>query len=88
MADMLIVDAYRNILEASASIAKSFHVSDSHAHKVFDLYIKLGRLSLTDAISIDKVHPYIDSNCRYEAPSLIHLLCLKGLGIIAPYFYP
>ena len=37
-ADMLIVDAYRNLLETSASIAKRFHVSDSHAHKVFDRY--------------------------------------------------
>lgn len=88
MADMLIVDAYRNILETSASIAKRFHVSDSHAHEVFDRYVKLGRLPLTDAISIDKVHPDMDGDCRYEDPSLIHLLCLKGLEIIALYFYP
>ena len=34
--DLLIVDSYRNLLETSASIAKRFHVSDSHAHEIFD----------------------------------------------------
>ena len=64
-ADMLIVDAYRNLLETSASIAKRFHVSDSHAHEVFDRYVKLDRLPLTDAISIDEVHLDMDGDCRY-----------------------
>lgn len=63
--DMLIVDAYRNLLETSASIAKRFHVSDSHAHEVFDRYVKLDRLPLTDAISIDEVHLDMDGDCRY-----------------------
>ena len=35
--DMLIVDAYRNLAESSASISKRFHVSDTYAHDVFDL---------------------------------------------------
>lgn len=64
-ADMLIVDAYRNLLETSASIAKRFHVSDSHAHEVFDRYVKLDRLPLTDAVSIDEVHLDMDGDCRY-----------------------
>lgn len=63
--DMLIMEAYRNLLETSASIAKRFHVSDSHAHEVFDRYIKLDRLSLTDAISIDEVHQDMDDDCKY-----------------------
>ncbi len=53
--DMLIVDAYRNLLETSTSIAKKFHVSDAYAHEVFDRYVKLDRLTLTDAISVDEV---------------------------------
>lgn len=53
--DMLIVDAYRDLLETSVSIGKKFHVSDSHAHDIFDCYVKLDRLTLTDAISIDEV---------------------------------
>ena len=36
--DMLIVYAYRNLMEASASIAARFHVSDSYVHEVFDRY--------------------------------------------------
>lgn len=63
--DMLIVGAYRNLLETSASIAKRFHVSDSHAHEVFDRYVKLDRLPLTDAISINEVHLDMDGDCRY-----------------------
>lgn len=60
--DMLIVDAYRNLLETSASIAKRFHVSDSYAHEVFDRYVKLDRLPLTDTISIDEVHLDMDDD--------------------------
>lgn len=62
--DMLIVDAYRDLLETSASIAKRFHVSDSHVHEVFDRYVKLDRLPLTDAISVDEVHLDMDDDCR------------------------
>lgn len=39
--DMLIVNAYRNLLETSASIAKRFNVSDTYAHEVFNRYVKL-----------------------------------------------
>ena len=63
--DMLIVDAYRNLLETSVSIAKKFHVSDSHAHDVFNRYVKLDRLALTDAISIDEVFLDMDEHCKY-----------------------
>lgn len=34
--DMLIIDAYRNLMETSVSIANRFHVSDTYAHEVFD----------------------------------------------------
>ena len=45
--DMLIVDAYRNLLETSVSIAKKFHVSDSHAHDVSeDLSISFGKIGI------------------------------------------
>lgn len=63
--DMLIVDAYRNLLETSVSIAKKFHVSDSHAHDVFNRYVKLDRLTLTDAISIDEIFLDMDEHCKY-----------------------
>lgn len=62
---MLIVDAYRNLLETSVSIARHFYVSDSHAHDIFDRYVKLDRLKLTDAISVDEVHLEMDDDCKY-----------------------
>ena len=63
--DMLIVDAYKDLLETSVSIGKKFHVSDSYAHDVYDRYVKLDRLPLTDAISIDEVFLDMDDNCKY-----------------------
>ena len=61
---MLIVDAYRNLAESSASISKRFHVSDTYAHDVFDRYVKLDRLPLTDAVSVDEVFLDMDDNCK------------------------
>lgn len=63
--DMLIVNAYRNLLDTSASIAKRFNVSDTYAHEVFNRYVKLDRLPLTDAISIDEVYLDMDDNCKH-----------------------
>lgn len=42
--DMLIVMAYRNLMETSTSIANRFYVSDTYAHEVFDRYVKMDRL--------------------------------------------
>lgn len=92
-ADMLIVNAYRNLLETSASIAKRFHVSDSHAHEVFDRYVKLDRLPLTDAISIDEVHLDMDGDCWYalviqdfHTGDPIDLLRSRRTNVTEPYF--
>jgi transposase len=91
--DMLIVDAYRNLLETSASIAKRFHVSDSHAHEVFDRYVKLDRLPLTDAVSVDEVHLDMDDDCRYalviqdfHTGDPIDLLRSRRTNVTEPYF--
>lgn len=35
--DMLIVYAYRDLMETSASIAARFHVSDTYVHEVFEI---------------------------------------------------
>jgi transposase len=91
--DMLIVDAYRDLLETSASISKRFHVSDSHAHEVFDRYVKLDRLPLTDAISVDEVHLDMDDDCRYalviqdfHTGDPIDLLRSRRTNVTEPYF--
>lgn len=91
--DMLIVDAYRDLLETSASIAKRFHVSDTYAHEVFDRYVKLDRLPLTDAISIDEVCLDLDDYCRYamviqdfHTGEPIDLLRSRRNTVTEPYF--
>lgn len=91
--DMLLVEAYRNLLETSASIAKRFHMSDSYVHEVFDRYVKLDRLSLTDAISIDEVHLDKDDDCKYalviqdfHTGDSIDLLRSRRTSVTEPYF--
>lgn len=91
--DMLIVDAYRDLNETSVSIAKRFHVSDSYAHDVFDRFVKLDRLPLTDAISVDEVHLDMDKDCKYalviqdfHSGDPIDLLISRRTGVTEPYF--
>jgi transposase len=91
--DMLIVDAYRDLLETSVSISKRFHVSDSHVHEVFDRYVHLDRLPLTDAISVDEVHLDMDDDCRYalviqdfHTGNPIDLLRSRRTNVTEPYF--
>ena len=91
--DMLIVEAYRNLLETSASIAKRFHMSDTYVHEIFDRYVKLDRLPLTDAISIDEVHLDMDDDCKYalviqdfHTGAPIDLLRSRRTSVTEPYF--
>ena len=90
---MLIVEAYRNLLETSASTAKRFHMSDTYVHEIFDRYVKLDRLSLTDAISIDEVHLDMDDDCKYalviqdfHSGDPIDLLRSRRTSVTEPYF--
>lgn len=63
--DMLIVSAYRNLMEAAVSIANRFHISATYAHEVFDHYVKMVRLPLTDTVCIDKIFLAMDEHCKY-----------------------
>lgn len=90
---MLIVDAYRNLMSTSVEIAARFHVSDTYAHEVFDRFVKLDRLPLTDAISIDEVHIDMDDNCKYalviqdfHTGAPIVLLRSRRTNVTEPYF--
>ena len=91
--DMLIVYAYRDLMETTASIASRFHVSDTHAHEVFDRYVKMDRLPLTDAICIDEVHLDMDEHCKYalviqdfHTGDPIDLLRSRRKDVTEPYF--
>lgn len=91
--DMLIVSAYQNLAESSVSISKRFHVSDTYAHDVFDRYVKLDRLPLTDAISVDEVFLDMDNDCKYalviqdfHTGDPIDLLRSRRTNVTEPYF--
>ena len=91
--DMLIVDAYRNLMETSVSIANRFHVSDTYAHEVFDRYVKMDRLTWTDAISIDEGFLNMDEYCKYalliqdfHTGDPIDLLRSRRVSVTEPYF--
>lgn len=63
--EMLIIDAFRDFSLPAASIAERFHTSDTHVMDVFDRYVKMARLPLTDIICIDEVNIDIDEKCKY-----------------------
>ena len=91
--DMLIVNAYQNLMETSVSIAKRFNVSDTYAHKVFNRYVKLDRLTLTDAISVDEVHIDMDDDGKYalviqdfHTGNPIDMLRNRRTNVTEPYF--
>ncbi|MBQ9302217.1 hypothetical protein [Butyrivibrio sp.] len=91
--EMLIVSAYKDLMETSTSIAKRFHVSDTFAHEVFDRYVKLDRLPLTDAISVDEVFIDMDEYCKYalviqdfHTGDPIDLLRSRRANVTEPYF--
>lgn len=91
--DMLIVEAYKDLMASSSSIAARFHVSDTYAHEVFDRYVKLDRLPLTDAISVDEVHAEMADDCKYalviqdfHTGDPIDLLRSRRANVTEPYF--
>ena len=91
--DMLIVYAYRDLMETSSSIAARFHVSDTYVHEVFDRYVKMDRLALTDAICIDEVFLDMDEHCKYalviqdfHTGDPIDLLRSRRVNVTEPYF--
>ncbi len=91
--DMLIVEAYKDLMATSVAIANRFHVSDAYVHEVFDRYVKLDRLPLTDAICIDEVHVEMDDDCKYalviqdfHTGDPIDLLRSRRTNVTEPYF--
>jgi len=68
-------------------------MSDTYVHEIFDRYVKLDRLPLTDAISIDEVHLDMDDDCKYalviqdfHTGDPIDLLRSRRTSITEPYF--
>lgn len=91
--DMLIILAFRDLQESAASIAKKFKTSDSHVLDIFDRYVKMERLALTDIISVDEVYTDMDKDGKYAlviqdfyTGDPIDLLRSRQAKITEPYF--
>jgi transposase len=63
--DMLIINAFRDLSASASGIAARFNMSDSSALEIFDRYVKMDRLPLSDILSIDEVCLDLDPHCRY-----------------------
>lgn len=93
MTDFLILDAFRDINTTAAQIGRKFHVSDTHALKVFDKYVDMNRLKLGTALSIDEVHMEIPGECDYALILLdfttrepIDIVASRRKEVTEPYF--
>ena len=91
--DMLIVLAFRNLDDSAVSIARRFKTSDTHVLEVFDKYVKLDRLPLTDILSVDEVHTDMEKDCKYalvlqdfHTGDSIDLLRSRKKDVTEPYF--
>ncbi len=91
--DMLIVLAFRDLQESASSIAKKFKTSDTHVLDVFDRYVKMERLPLSDIISVDEVYTDMDKDSKYAlviqdfyTGDPIDLLRSRRTKITEPYF--
>ena len=91
--DFLILEAFRDINTTAAQIGRKFHVSDTHALKVFDKFVDMKRLNLGEVISIDEVHMEIPGECDYALILLdfttrepIDIVASRRNDITEPYF--
>ena len=91
--DMMIVLAFRDLSESSVSIANRFKTSDTHVNEIFDRYVKLDRLPLTDIISVDEVYTDMEYDCKYAlviqdfyTGDPIDLLRNRKTNVTEPYF--
>ena len=92
--EMLIVDAFRDFSATAAQIGEQFHVSDHHAIDVFERYVHMERLPLTEAISVDEVYLDMDRYCKYvlviqdfRTGEPIDLVISRRNNITEPYFF-
>lgn len=91
--DLLIIEAYKDLSVTSADLADRFNVSDTYVHEVFNRYVKMKRLPLSDIISVDEVHLELDDRCKYAlviqdfySGEPIDLLSSRREEATEPYF--
>lgn len=76
--DLLILEDIRNLNMNFSDIANKFNVSDTYVHNVFDRYVDMDRLPLTEIICIDEVFTDVVTYSKY---SMVILDFLSGQPI-------
>lgn len=91
--DMLIIMAFRDLSASAADIARRFKTSDTHVLDIFDRYVKLDRLPLTDIISVDEVYTDMSDDGKYalviqdfHTGDPIDMLRSRRAKVTEPYF--
>ena len=62
----MILEAFKDLNTTATSIANRFHLSDTHVLNVFDKYVDLDRLELSEIVSIDEVFWNYDYDSKYS----------------------
>lgn len=93
LTDILILEAFRDISNTAAAIARRYHVSDTYALKVFDRYVDMKRLPLGEILSVDEIHLEIPRECDYAlilmdfvSHQLIDVIPSRRQKVTEPYF--
>lgn len=91
--ELLVVEAFRDFSITAAQVAERFNISDHHALNIFDKYVKMDRLQLTNAISVDEVYLDMDPYCKYVlviqdfiTGDPIDLVVSRQSKVTEPYF--
>lgn len=91
--DMLIINAFRSLSYSAADIARMFKTSDTHVFDVFNRYVRMKRLPLTDIISVDEVFTDMEDDCKYAlviqdfyTGDPIDILRSRRTKVTEPYF--
>jgi len=64
--DFLILEELRDLNSTVVDVAAKFNVSDAHVHRIFERYVDMKRLPLSEAICIDEVHTEAVSYSKYS----------------------
>lgn len=91
--ELMVVNAFRNSSDSTMEIARRFHMSDMEALEIFDRFVDMKRLPLTDVISIDEVYINMDATHKYalviqdfHTGEPIDILSSRRNDVTEPYF--
>ena len=91
--DLLIVNEFRNLNRTASDIASRFNTSDTHVLDIFNKFVNMERLPLTETISVDEVYLDMDNDCKYAlviqdflTGDAIDLVISRRQNVTLPYF--